>query len=1276
MKALRFSLYALAATLLAVLALALVLWAWSARANSLATSLDQLARYLPAGQTLEAKDVNGSLRGGGRIGWLRWQRAELSVELREMTIAWSLRPLLGGELRLGQVAARHLRIEDRRAPSKPTPPTNLRLPLKVDVPFTVDTVEWIGAQSLQATGLAGHYVFDGQSHRLDGGQVHISSGQYRIRGSVQASSPLALTLQVDGTVLTALPSSEKLLRVNARATVTGALAGLDAALALQAELAPELKPAPGSEPTLQARVSARLQPWQAQPVAQAQASWQALNLAALWPQAPRTRLSGEATVTPQGAGWLANIELSNALIGPWDQQRLPLQGLDAQVDYVAGQWRIKALQARVAGGRIEGTGQFAPNPTAGNTAAAWQGQATLSGINMAALDSRLAAVTLDGQLTAQQVPAGIAFEARLLPAKGQTPAPKSKATARNTLAGLRVKTVNAQGLWDAPTLQLSTLAVQTDDARLQGELTFHTASRATAGDLTLTWPGAKATLAGHLADTRGQGEMNLQISNAALASRWLARLPGAPAALGQTSIEGNAEFTGRWQGGWQQQGQTLQVQASVRAPRLDLRQAGQPAQQAWQVRDWQAELSGSLRALSLSTQAQADKGTHRLKLQAKAQGRRMGEGRWQAQFDNAELTAQDSLNPGLWTLQLSEAVTVNWTQRDTTRTLESSAGAARLSGPVPGVARLNWQGANWSQQMTGASARSQWRSQGRLADLPLAWLDLIGQTQMANLGLRGDLVLGGQWDAASAETLRVRATLERTRGDLQIQVPGGENALVQAGVREARLTVTSEGERLATSLRWDSERAGQAQADFSTRLQRQGDSWSWPQDAALAGTLKIKLPPVGAWSLLAPPGWRLRGTLDADAVLSGTRGAPQWRGHLGAQDLALRSVVDGIDFSQGTLRASLDGQRLQIQTFTLQGAGGANGGLLSIEGSVLWLPATEPDAKNNKNVVQRLRMELDATLDALRLSARADRLLVLSGKLSARLNDAKLAIRGTLKADQALFILPADTAPRLGGDVLVRTPSHESVRAAPAPAPAEAGTRVTPDVAITVDFGQDFQVRGRGLATRLAGSLELRSAGRSPSLTGSLRTVRGTYRAYGQQLAVEQGVLRFYGPYDNPALDILAIRPNLQQRVGVQISGTALSPLVRLFAEPDLPEAEKLAWLVLGRSGASGGAETAMLQQAALALLGGNNKGISSGLTAALRLDQLSVSASNIDGATSATVTLGKRLSRDFYVIYERSLAGTLGTMFIFYDLSRRFTLRAQAGEQNAVDLIFTLRYD
>ena len=208
----------------------------------------------------------------------------------------------------------------------------------------------------------------------------------------------------------------------------------------------------------------------------------------------------------------------------------------------------------------------------------------------------------------------------------------------------------------------------------------------------------------------------------------------------------------------------------------------------------------------------------------------------------------------------------------------------------------------------------------------------------------------------------------------------------------------------------------------------------------------------------------------------------------------------------------------------------------------------------------------------------------------------------------------------------------------------------------------------------------------TPRLLGEVRTISGTYRAYGQRLTIETGVLRFTGPFDDPTLDVVAVRPQAgvnpdpqAQRVGVQISGSAQAPRVRLFSDPELPDAEKLAWLLLGRPATGAGAEAALLQQAALALLSRNGNSLDGGLASAFGLDELSVrgEATNADGSTSAAaLTLGKRLSNDLYLAYERSLAGTMGTVSIFYDLSRRLTLRARAGEENAIDLIFTLRYD
>ena len=333
-------------------------------------------------------------------------------------------------------------------------------------------------------------------------------------------------------------------------------------------------------------------------------------------------------------------------------------------------------------------------------------------------------------------------------------------------------------------------------------------------------------------------------------------------------------------------------------------------------------------------------------------------------------------------------------------------------------------------------------------------------------------------------------------------------------------------------------------------------------------------------------------------------------------------------------------------------------------------------------------MAMQTQLRALRVLVRTDRQLTLSGDLQTRLDNGQFSVRGNLKTDRAVIILPDESAPSLGSDVVVRSAAKDRVEAEAAKRrtasedaqTAKAQTAKPPDIAIGFDLGEDFAVQGRGLTTRLEGKLDIRSTALNapPRISGEVRTVKGQYRAYSQRLDVETGIARFNGPYDNPALDILAIRPNISQRAGVQITGTAQSPRVRLYSEPALSDAETLSWVVLGRASASSGGESLLLQQAALALLGRLGSGSpGGGLASHFGLDEIGFKGPGSGGdVRESAVTLGKRLSKDFYLTYERSLSGTLGTLFIFYDLTRRLTLRGQAGQQSGIDLIYTVKYD
>ena len=235
---------------------------------------------------------------------------------------------------------------------------------------------------------------------------------------------------------------------------------------------------------------------------------------------------------------------------------------------------------------------------------------------------------------------------------------------------------------------------------------------------------------------------------------------------------------------------------------------------------------------------------------------------------------------------------------------------------------------------------------------------------------------------------------------------------------------------------------------------------------------------------------------------------------------------------------------------------------------------------------------------------------------------------------------------------------------------------IAADIQIGIDLGNNFRVRGHGLDTYLNGQLTVTggpSIGDLPRLTGTVHTDRGSFRAYGQDLQIETGRILFTGAAANPTLDITAFRSNLDIRVGVRIYGTAQQPTVQLFSDPAMPDAERLSWLVLGRSSYSA-ADAALLQQAAMALLGGDSRGITGNLADALGLDDVNFKGG--DSLSTSSVTLGKRFSKNFYVSYEKGLDATVGTLYFFLDLCRKLKLRAQTGQNSALDLIYTVSYD
>jgi translocation and assembly module TamB len=1222
-------------------------WWWAGTEGSLAWSLRQLARSLP----LTVEGVGGALRSGARVQHLIWERDGLKIEARDLQLAWRPLELLTGSLQIDALRAASVRVEDRRPPQPKVPPTSLAVSLRPAIDdVRIGRLEWVtGGNTVTAGDIAGHYSFNGLQHDLQLDSVHWGPGTYRGRASIGAAGPLHVNAAVEGRVEAAVPGNAVPLPLDFAATLLGPLADLQVKARLQVGTG---SPAAGTR----ANGTGRLTLWAEQPLPEAQAQLQNFDAAAFWPDAPHTSLAGEVRVQPAGtATWALTADLANALPGAWDQGRVPVDKLTA-----AGEWRangqalVRQLRARVGGGEVQAHGQW--RRTGG-----WDVQGELAGVNPASIHTALAPVPVSGRADVRGEGAAISFDADLK-AQGGARRAHGASEAAAALQALELRAAKAQGRWESGLLSLRTFDLRTSDARLYGTLEVRPARWSGSGRASLEAPGVRAEADGAIAESAGKGTAQLRATDFAQALRWARTLPRVADLLPQLAASGRGEARVAWQGGWADPA----VQARAEVPVLEV--AREPdagsrknAPAPWSVRDAAVSVTGRLSDARVQGHARAEFGERRVALELAGQGgrRRQAPDVWQGQLGTLRVSATDpALGAGPWTLTLQRAFALRWSAGQ----FDADAGQALLAPPatrgaVGTPATLVWEPVRWRS--------GELHTAGQLTGLPMAWVALIGGPQLAGSMLAGDMVFDGRWDANLGATLRLQASLARSRGDLTVLAENVEGAStrVPAGVRDARLTVQTDGDALTAALHWDSERGGTAEGQVRTRLARGGAAgWQWPADAPLTGALHARLPRIGVWSLLAPPGWRLRGSLNADVAVAGTRADPQLSGTLAADDLALRSVVDGIELQGGRLRARLAGRALLIDEFMLRGAQGTgDGGTLVATGEGAWTP-DGPQAR------------LTARLQHLRASIRSDRQLTLSGEIATRVDAASSEVTGRVTVDRALVVLPEQTTPELGDDVVVRgaatRPTRTQAKAAEEARPG--GRRLR--VAVDLDLGNDFHVRGRGIDTRLRGTLAVsaQSLG-APRLTGTIQTAGGEYLAYGQRLDIERGVLRFTGPVENPSLDILAIRPNIAQRVGVQITGSVLTPYVRLYSEPQLADAETLSWLVVGRASAAGGAEAALVQRAALALLAGHSGTGKRGVAASLGLDELSFSRS---GPAGPAVTFGKRIGRNIYAAYERSLSGALGTLYVFYDLTRRVTVRAEAGTRAAVDLIFTFTFD
>ena len=790
-----------------------------------------------------------------------------------------------------------------------------------------------------------------------------------------------------------------------------------------------------------------------------------------------------------------------------------------------------------------------------------------------------------------------------------------------------------------------------DDAGERWQLTLRAPALAALAPLGALAPGAEAWVpkAGSLnADVTAQG-------------RWpTLRTEGQVQAGG---VQAAAWRIGRLDARWNATLGVADAPLSLRMTGSGLAQGGQ------RIESVEAELSGTL-------------GSHRLRLRAASPLRPpewtdavVSGGAAPPRGTALQLAASGGWTPatpggGTWRGRIEELIAAAQ-PRSGTPWIEAHGLAGEVAlGPQgafqraelqPGRVQLLGATLQWTQaraEAGPAGAPPRMALDARLDPLPVApWL----KQAQPHFGWGGDLRVGATMRVTSGERLDADVVVERAGGDLTVTDDTGTRAL---GLSDLRLSLAAhEGLWHLTQAV-----AGRQVGVLSgAQTARAASAQAWPTaDAPLQGTLTLRVADLAPWSAWLPPGWRLAGRLNADATLGGQLAAPRYTGAITGSELSVRNLLQGVYLHDGALALSLRGSEARIERLVFRGGDGT----LRMEGT-----ANLGDAPG-----ARLRV----VAERFQALSRLDRRLSLSGQAGVEFAPERLGVQGRFIVDEGLLDVSQADAPHLDPDVTVLNRSSVRGEATPAAAsPAEAKKEAprspwkNTDVSLLVDLGENLRLVGRGIKAGLRGQLRITTPQGQLAVHGTVRTEGGTYAAYGQNLTIERGVIALAGDVSTPRVDILAVRPDVDVRVGVTVQGPALQPRVRLYSEPEMSEMDKLSWLVMGRASEGlGRADTALLQRAALALLAGERSGDSPGLVQRLGLDDLSVKRGESGELADTVVTLGKQISQRWHVAYERGLNAAAGSWQLIYRAARRFTLRLQAGEENALDVIWTWRWN
>jgi translocation and assembly module TamB len=487
------------------------------------------------------------------------------------------------------------------------------------------------------------------------------------------------------------------------------------------------------------------------------------------------------------------------------------------------------------------------------------------------------------------------------------------------------------------------------------------------------------------------------------------------------------------------------------------------------------------------------------------------EERWQGTVDQFNISATDL---GSWKLQKPTPISASATGADIDKMcLSREESALCLNG-------------SWDTENNDTTGNME------ISKFPLAWLSPWFPDNLECLtGL-----FSAKASATMKERLQADITAAITPGTISYLTDRNEGRLSHEGMK-ADLHVIEDSLDAGLSLSIDSNTIS-ATLNSPNLLNSEERG-----NAKLNGNIIIDAKKFDLVEALVPDVQNLNAAIDINLKIEGTLDQPDINGKGTINIPSIFIPIAGLELKDTTFAILAENKELR-----LNGKFNSPGGFMELDGNAII------DSSQN----WPLRLTLKG--DNFRLLNLPEIQIFLSSDLLLEKQDDILSLTGEAsipKAEVLLRELPQGSQ-TASPDVVIIQERKEEEEEEEATSPLRMKLKIT--------LGDDVHFAGLGVNAFIDGQLTILSEPEEQMLgSGAFHIKQGSFRAYGQDLEIETGVISFPGgPLKQPGINLRATRSVGVIVAGIYAIGPLRKPRLTTFSNPPMSESQVISYLLTG----------------------------------------------------------------------------------------------------------------